>query len=437
MILFIPSTVAKTLRSFTLALRSLWLHKMRAFLSVLGIIIGTGAVIALMAFGEGSMQDALEDIKSQGASNIIVRSEKPSEDGTTTQRSFVASYGLTTLDCEYLRSLPTVVRYVPLRVFKQEVRYLEHSTDGRVVGTTPLYKEVHKFDIVSGRFLTDEEEEKMWNHAVLGSDLAARLFPFEDPLGKAVLIGRYHYQVVGVLGSRMPTGGSGGSQAAENFNNDVYIPLSTCNVRFGERVFVRQTGSRMGERVALHQITLTVNDIDKVRATGDLVRDWLQRTHPSRRKDWVVTVPLDRLEQAEREKTRFTRLLVMIGGISLFVGGIGIMNIMLATVTERTREIGIRRALGAKRRDITMQFLIEAIVQTTIGGFVGVLLGLSVVFLAPVVAKVVFEANLPAKVHVPSIFLALFFSVGVGVGFGLYPALRASHLDPIEALRHV
>src|SRR5262249_16958093 len=138
-----------------------------------------------------------------------------------------------------------------------------------------------------------------------------------------------------------------------------------------------------------------------------------------------------------REKSRFTRLLVMIGGISLFVGGIGIMNIMLATVTERTREVGIRRALGAKRRDITMQFLTEAIVQTTIGGLVGVVLGLGVVFLAPVVSKVVFEAHLPARVHVPSIFVALFFSVGVGVVFGLYPALRAAHLDPIEALRHV
>jgi putative ABC transport system permease protein len=246
MTLYIPSTVAKGMRNFTLALRSLWLHKLRAFLSVLGIIIGTGAVIALMGVGEGSMHDALEDIKRQGATNIIVRSVKPPEDGAATTRSFVASYGLTTLDYEYIRTMPTIVRHVPLRVFKQEVRYLGHSTDGRIVGTTPRYKEVHKFEIVSGRFLTDEEEEKMENHAVLGSDLAAQLFPFEDPLGKAVVIDKYHYRIIGVLGSRMPTGGTGGSQSAEEFNNDIYIPLSTCNVRFGSVVFLRQTGSRAG-----------------------------------------------------------------------------------------------------------------------------------------------------------------------------------------------
>src|SRR5262245_35584339 len=433
--LYIPNTVAKGMRNLTLALRSLWLHQLRAFLSVLGIIIGTGAVIALMGGGEGSMHDALDDIKRQEATNIIVRSDKPPEDNTASSRSFVASYGLTTLDYEYIRSLPTITRYVPLRVFKQEVRYMGRSTDGRIVGTTPRYKEVHKFEVVSGRFLNDEDEEKMENHAVLGSDLAATLFPFEDPLGKSVVIEKYHYRIVGVLGSRMPTGGTGGSQAAEDFNNDIYIPLSTCNVRFGSVVFLKQTGSRAGERVGLHQITLTVSDMDKVRPTGDLIRDWLERTHP-RRKDWAVTVPLDRLEEAERARDRGMRLLGMIGSISLLVGGIGIMNIMLATVTERTREIGIRRALGAKRRDITMQFLIEALVQTTIGGVVGVLVGLGVVFAGPWVVKTVFDANMPAALHVPSIFLAVGFAVGVGLLFGLYPALRAAYLDPIEALRH-
>jgi putative ABC transport system permease protein len=436
MILFLPSSVAKGWRSFTLALRSLWLHKLRAFLSVLGIIIGTGAVIALMAFGEGSMQDALEDIKRQGATNIIVRSVKPPEDGASTQRSFVAAYGLTEKDFEYLITLPSVVRYVPLRVFPQEIRYLGRSFIGRVVGTTHLYKEVHKFNVVSGRFLTEQDEERMVNNAVLGAGLTQRLFPFEDPLGKAVVIGKNHYRIVGVLAPRMPTGGTGGSQAAEVFDDDLYIPLSTCNVRFGAAVYVRQTGSRSGEKVELHQITMTVSDMDKVRPTGDLIRDWLLRTH-TRSRDWAVTVPLDRLEEAERAKSRFTKLLVMIAGISLLVGGIGIMNIMLATVTERTREIGIRRALGAKRRDIIMQFLIEAVVQTTIGGLVGVVIGLGVVAVVPKLAVLIWHMPLPAKVHVPSIFLAVAFSVVVGVGFGLYPAFRASRLDPIEALRHV
>ncbi len=436
MLLFIPNVVAKGLRSFELALRSLWLHKMRAFLSVMGIIIGTAAVISLMAFGEGSMQDALDDIKRQGATNVIVRSVKPPEDGASSQRSFVAEYGLKWEDYAYLSRLPSVIGHVPLRVFPQEVRHLGRAYLGRVVGTTPRYADVHQFDVVAGRFLTPEDEEKMVNNAVMGSDLAAQLFPFENPLGKAVIIGKNHYRIVGVLGWRMPTGGSGGSQAAEDFNDDLYIPLSTCNVRFGERVYVRQTGSRSGERVELHQITLTIDHMDRVRPTGDLVRDWLERTH-ARKKDYAVTVPLDRLEEAERAKNRYKMLLVLIASISLVVGGIGIMNIMLATVTERTREIGIRRALGAKRRDITAQFLIEAVVQTSIGGMAGVLLGLGVVFLVPFLAEWVLSAHLPAKIHVPSIFLGLGVSVGVGVLFGLYPARRAAYLDPIEALRHV
>src|SRR5947209_4790243 len=181
-------------------------------------------------------------------------------------------------------------------------------------------------------------------------------------------------------------------------------------------------------------MTLTVADINKVRSTGDVVVDWLKRYHT--KKDWGVAVPLDRLKQAEDARDRYIVLLVIIASISLVVGGIGIMNIMLATVTERTREIGIRRALGAKRRDITIQFLVEAMVQTTVGGLVGVALGLGSVFAIPMIWKALTDTHLPAKIHVPSIFLALAVSVGVGVLFGWYPARRAAWLDPIEALRH-
>jgi putative ABC transport system permease protein len=420
-------------RVLVLALRSLWLHKLRAFLSVLGIIIGTAAVISLMAFGEGSMHDALEDIKRQGATNIIVRSVKPPDEASSHRRSFVAHYGIKYDDHERFQTIGVITRQVPMRIFPQEIRYLERMYIGRVVATTPAYTEVNQLSLAAGRFLIGDDDRDLLNVAVLGSVVADKLFPFEEPLGQTVRLGQHFYRVVGILHPRHKTGGSA-NQPPEDFNNDVYIPLSTCRARFGPVIYIRTSGSRSGEGVELSQVTLTVSDLDKVRPTGDVISEMLESYHP--KKDWSVLIPLDRLEEAERAKARFTRLLVLIASISLMVGGIGIMNIMLATVTERTREIGIRRALGAKRRDITLQFLVEAVAQTGVGGLVGVVLGLGSVFLIPWGWELFTGEHLPAKVHVESIFLSLTVSITVGVLFGWFPARQASRLDPIEALRH-
>ncbi len=427
----------KVRRGMVLALRSLRLHKLRSALSVLGILIGTAAVIALMGFGEGTMQDALEDIRRMGATNIIIRSDKPPEDGGTQQRR-IAIYGLTWADYERFTTIGSVTRRLPMRIFPQQIRYLDRMYTGRMVATTPEYVEVNQLELASGRFLVDDDDRHMENVAVLGATTADKLFPFEEPLGQTIRMGSggntFFYRVIGVVKERMPTGGSGGSQAAEDFNSDVYIPLQTCKVRYGERVFIRQSGSFSGEQVELSQVTLTVTDMDHVRPAGDVVKELLERYHP--KVDYKVTIPLDRLEQAEREKERLTMLMAIIAGISLVVGGIGIMNIMLATVTERTREIGIRRALGAKRRDITLQFLIEAVVQTSLGGMVGVGFGLATLYLWPILAHWVAGSHVPAVINSYSIFISVDASLVIGVFFGLYPALRAARLDPIEALRH-
>jgi putative ABC transport system permease protein len=420
-------------RTLLLALRSLWLHKMRAMLSVLGIIIGTAAVIALLSFGEGTKQDAMEDIARMGATNIFVRSVKPPDDIATQSRSFVARFGITQEDYDLFATIPKVVSMVPMRIFAKPVYRDEYMWNSRIVATTPSYSNVNKLEMAAGRFLVNEDSDERDNVCVLGSNTAARLFPFGSPIDQTVLIDKFSYLVVGVAEERMPTGGSGGSQAAEDFNSDVYIPIDTAGSRVGKTVFRRESGSRSGEQVEYNQVTLTVDNMDDVPAAGEAIRAIVDRHE---RKDTQLTIPRDRLEQARRESDRFTMLLAMVGGISLVVGGIGIMNIMLATVTERTREIGIRRALGAKRRDITQQFLIEAVVQTTLGGLIGVVVGLLVIVVLPWAAAQVADAKLPAKLHHMSIFLSLAVAVGVGVLFGWYPARRASLLDPIEALRH-
>ncbi len=273
----------------------------------------------------------------------------------------------------------------------------------------------------------------MRNVVVLGSGVARELFPFEEAVGQAVVINKAQYLVVGVIKDRLPGRSSGGEPSEENDNMDVYLPIRTCRVRFGERVMFRQGSNIIAEQVELHQINLCISDIDHVRSAGDVVGEMLKRSHA--RKDWDVAVPLDRLQQAEDARDRYNMLLMLIASISLLVGGIGIMNIMLATVTERTREIGIRRALGAKRWDISMQFIIEAVVQTTVGGLLGIATGLTMVVGIPVVVRIMTKKLLPAQIDVMSIFLSLAVAVSVGLIFGWYPARRASVLEPIEALR--
>jgi putative ABC transport system permease protein len=438
--------LTKIRRTISMAIRNLWLHKLRSFLSVLGIIIGTAAVISLMAFGEGSMQDALEDIKKQGLTNVIVTSVKPPEEATSQRRSFVANYGLTDEDHrrfgETLKNLVTAT--LPMRVFPAELRPVTGSRlyNGRVVGTTPRHAIVYKLEnmIAAGRFLTEQDEEPIpRNVAVIGSEVASELFPGEDPINKTIRIAGKDraFVVVGVLKERMPN--TSGAEI-EKYNGDMYIPLRACRALLGEISFIRTTGARGAEKVQLSQVVLTVDEKgdtdlvrDRVRSVAEIVRTQLSATHP--KKDWDIRIPLDRLEEAERTRDRYRVLLAFIAGISLLVGGIGIMNIMLATVTERTREIGIRRALGAKRSDITLQFLLEAVVQTTLGGLIGVGVGLGMVFLVPYAASQ-FGYRVPAAIHHWSIVLAFTVAVAVGVLFGWYPARRAAWLDPIEALRH-
>jgi putative ABC transport system permease protein len=439
------------LRTFQLGTKSLMLHPMRSLLTMVGICIGVWAVICLLAIGEGISVEAQKQIEGLGADNIIVRSVKPLNVDSESSSSFILPYGLLREDYDAIVStIPTVTSAIPIREMRREIGYLDRTIDGRLVGCTPAYAEVTRLQIDRGHFITDAEVNEAANHCVLAAEVAERLFPYEDPLNRTVNLKEHddYYRVVGVLKPRDATAAIGGSLEAQDFSSDVYIPITTLRKRIGDAVVVRRTGSREGEMIELNQITLRVDHIDNVVRTAELVRETLDRRH-AKSGDTAVIVPKELLDQARNTRLMFICFMGFVAGVSLIVGGIGIMNIMLATVTERTREIGIRRALGAKRADITRQFLVETLVLSAAGGVAGILLGYSVrpaVQLLRQLATHYFPtlvASLPVVVRemdpiiVPaSVPLAFGIALTIGVVFGLYPARRAAQMDPIEALRH-
>ena len=440
------------LRSLFLTLRigiySLLLHKLRSGLAVLGILIGIMAVIWLVAMGEGVSYQAQQQIKDLGANNIIVRSVKPAQSSSGSSSALFIPYGV--LRDDYRRiitNVPTIEQAVPMREITREVRYGPNATEVRLVGCTPEYFALNHLRMLRGRFLEDRDAKPPDNVCVIAESASERLFGYENPIGKSIQIDRDFYVVIGETQRRDPTAAIGGSLAAQDYNMDVYIPLETLRARIGDMVLTSRSGSREGEIVELSQITVSVADLDQVDPTADVIRMLVDRYHPN--EDVRVVVPKELLRQAELMRMLFNFLLVLIAGISLVVGGIGIMNIMLATVTERTREIGIRRALGATRRAIIHQFLAEAVVLTGLGGALGVGFGFLVgpaVRMARETALHLFPdvmASLPAtmlelepRIAMWSIVASLLISIGVGVVFGLYPARRAAMMDPIEALRH-
>ncbi|MFM7077962.1 MAG: ABC transporter permease, partial [Planctomycetaceae bacterium] len=354
----------KLFQQLRLGFRSLLLHKLRSALAVLGILIGVTAVIWLVALGEGVSWQAQQQIKDLGATSIIVRSIKPAEESSQSSgggfRVGIA-YGLLRDDYERIvTNIPTIQRAVPMREISREVRYREQAIDGQVIACTPEYFGMNRLSIARGRALSEIDMQTYDNVVVLAHEVAEKLFPIEDPLERSVQIGTEFYVVVGIAAERSAAAAIGGSLDARQYDRDVYIPLSTFRARIGDRVSTMRAGSFQSETVELTQVTAVVDDMNQVDATADIIRSLLQRYH--KQVDYAVVVPKELLEQAETMRAMFNVLLVLIAGISLLVGGIGIMNIMLATVTERTREIGIRRALGATRSEIVQQFLWETVV---------------------------------------------------------------------------
>jgi len=415
------------------------MHRLRSTLTTLGIIFGVSSVIAMLAIGEGASQQAQQQIARLGSLNIIVKTVKPPEDQkSTTQEMSMKQYGLTYTDAErFQNSIPNVRIVVPSRRISQQVRYRNRKVSTEILGTVPWYTDISPIRILRGRFLSSVDMHYRQGICVVDEQVVTELFAFDDPLGQDIKIASDYYRVVGIVSPR------DSDRTGSNIKDDVsstnvgsganvgtiYIPLTTVKDRFGE-ISIQVSGSSGAniEKIELQEIVVKVNAANEVLRTQGVLETLLERFH--KKNDYQVVVPLEKLRLAKESARIFSIVLGSIAAISLLVGGIGIMNIMLATVSERTREIGIRRALGARKRDIIIQFLSETLLLTLTGGVLGILLGSAIPFL------VTYFSKHPTAITGGSLILAFGISAAVGITFGLYPAYRAANMDPIESLRH-
>ncbi len=405
-----------------MGLSSLLVHKLRTLLTMLGMIFGVGAVVAMLAITAGVEKEMLSYIDLLGVNNIIIEA-KEATDRTELQARRAISPGMTFRDYRaILENTQGIDKATPRKRFKP-TKVLPKTTaePPMLIGVEPSYMDIQSIRLVEGRFFTEEENATAAPVCVLGESAKVNLLGYEPAVGKYVKINDVWLQVIGVMAQQ--AGGDTDVEGVEilSRNNLVVSPLRTVMFRFEDQ------NSYLKDEI--DGIYLKVkNGVDSIE-TAAVINAILAATHKDA-GDYSVTVPAGLLEQKKRTSDIFKVVMICIAGISLLVGGIGIMNIMLATVLERTREIGIRRAIGARQSDIVRQFLTEAVMISMIGGFLGILFGVT---LAQIIAA---AAGWSTVVTFTSIAVAFGVSVGIGLLFGIYPAVQAAKLDPIEAIRY-
>ncbi|HET6202837.1 MAG TPA: ABC transporter permease [Planctomycetota bacterium] len=405
-----------------MGVRSLRQHKLRSALTVLGMVFGVASVVSILAIGEGASHELQEQLRRLGPDRILLKSVRPA--ASLSGGKGRLDYGLKLADLQRIESLvPDLLAVAPSYELVKDVEAGSRFATVPLVCTTPGFLDIHRLEVARGRFLASPDLEARANVAALGAGVARTLFGAVDPVGQEIKLGAGRFRVVGLLKPRADA-----SAAMNDPDASIFLPLTTGRLRLENVIRIEGGGGRRFEVVELHQIGLRSASLDAIDQQAGMLRRLLAREHPL--PDYEVMVPYELLRQARRTKQVFSWVLGTIGGISLLVGGIGIMNIMLATVTERTREIGIRRALGARRKHVLLQFLAETIVLSAVGGTLGLGLGLAI----PSVVESLTQVK--TVVTPESLVLALGISIAVGIVFGLYPARRAAWMDPVEALRH-
>ena len=434
--------VQRILFNFYLALEGVFSNQLRAFLTALGIIFGVAAVITMLAIGTGAKQSILEQMKLIGTNNIVVTSIIPSPEESaqagSQEEKVPWSPGLTMEDLKaMLKILPTVDKVSPEMELKTTIIQSAKLEKAKAIGVTNAFFELNNLGLADGLFFHEQHIEQGKPVCIIGKSIQKKFFSDENPIGKKIKCGNTWLKIIGVLERRNASKENLESLGIRDYNSDVYIPITTALLRFKNRALVTRSDIKRGDwdegdnkdenYHQLDKVTLRVTDSDKILATRDLVGKILKRRHKI--VDYEIRVPEKELEAQQDSQDTWNNVLAFIAGISLLVGGIGIMNIMLATVMERIKEIGVRRSLGAKQNDIVYQFLFEAIFISLIGGIIGVILGVSAAWFI--------DANygIPTIIPLWAVLLSFVVAVSVGIIFGIFPAQKAARQDPIKALR--
>jgi putative ABC transport system permease protein len=415
--------VGKIPRITALALRSLLQHKLRAALSILGIVCGVAAVLVMLSIGEGAKRTSLRQIEQLGTKNIYIKALPLTEVQEVKTREKL-SQGLSSYDAERLvKGCPSVADVACMKEIKASLKAARLDVAPQVVAVSASYRDIQNLSLEEGRFITAEDISNWRQVCVLGGSIADSL-GLQGRTGRYVRIENHLFKIVGILKKYDNKTTKSSVVAARNFNGMLFVPLST-DIMFPASVLQKAPISGEG----LTELIVRMRTSEEVFSALPLIRRIVEVTHRGA-NDYQIVVPRELLNQARKTQQTFNIVLGSIAFISLLVGGIGIMNIMLATVSERTREVGIRRALGATYEDIIVQFLAESVLLTSAGGLIGIVAGTLGVWLISAMAA------WSTAITVLSVALPFFMSVMVGIFFGLYPAYMAAHMDPIAALRY-
>lgn len=433
----------REIENFLIGIKELKANKMRTALTMLGIIFGVGAVIAMLSIGEGARQETLEQIELMGTNNIIINKKAVTLKGDKSKSVF--SPGLNLKDAEAIKELnPFVESVSPQRESINQIVYKSNILETKIIGVTPDYAAIYNSQVSSGEYFKQSHLENYSNVCVIGEGIKQKLFKFEDPVGKEIKIHDLWFKIIGVMAEKNISSSTMANLGLRNFNEDLYLPITTMIYKMKKYIppssgifsignmtvfFGGGNVAQNYDRTSVNQVTVKIKKDVSVSAGGALISRILERRHYGV-QDYEVIVPEQLLEQKQKTQIIFNVVMGAIAGISLLVGGIGIMNIMLANILERTKEIGVRRAIGATKKHILNQFMYEALTISITGGIMGIITG----FL--LTSAITSYAEWRTIITSYSVILAFFVSVAVGLVFGIYPAKKAAEKDPIESLRY-